>query len=189
MFNDDGSFIPVKYYECIIHTGTAIPISVTNINYEPQETPIMIKSISSSSKFGQIEQIYGGQWLFKALIARNPHREHILDIANFVWKLCVNYIALNAVTKVIPYPIPRCYAVLSLDFGDYQWFWLMDSPSGYHQIRVALESKEKSPSLVLMLQNGLIMWCQSAQLIERRSLSNSFMTWIARGNDWPRNIY
>ena len=65
------------------------------------------------------------------------------DIANFVWRFCVNYIALNAATKIIAMPIPRCDEAVTMDFGGSQWKWLMDVISGYNQIRVAKSSREK----------------------------------------------
>ena len=143
VFDDRGLFIPVKDYECVIDTGDAKPIAVGNIHYGPRESPIMRKSIATLLQLGQIEQIHTGRWLFKALLAPKPHQEHICNIEDFVWRFCVNYIPLNSVTRLIAYPIPRCDAAVSLAFGDAQWFWLMDAPQGYHQIRVSNCSREK----------------------------------------------
>ena len=61
----------------------------------------------------------------------------------FVWRFCVNYIPLNAVTRVIAYPIPGCDNAVSMAFGSSKWFWIMDAPQGYHQLRVAQDSREK----------------------------------------------
>ena len=60
-----------------------------------------------------------------------------------MWHFCVNYIALNAVTKIIAMPISRCDDAVNMDFGGSQWKWLMDAISGYNQIRVAKLSYEK----------------------------------------------
>jgi len=68
----------------------------------------MKKCISKLLKLGHIRQIHDGQWLFKALLAPKPHQEHVRNIDDFVWRFCVNYIPLNAVTRVVAYPIPRC---------------------------------------------------------------------------------
>ena len=75
----------MKNYRCIIDTGTAQPISVSEINYGPRETPIMVKCIAALSKLDQIEQIHHGPWMFKALLAPKPHQEHIVDILDFVY--------------------------------------------------------------------------------------------------------
>ena len=143
VFDEKGLFVPVKDYECVIDTGSARPISVSKINYGPREIPIMRKCIAALEKLGQIKQISEGGWLFKALLAAKPHQEHITNIADFVWRFCVNYIPLNAVTRVIAYPIPRCDNAVNLAFGDGFWFWLFDAPSGYHQLRVSECSKHK----------------------------------------------
>lgn len=143
IFAEEGLFVPVRDYECVIDTGTAKPISVKNIRYGPRETPIMRKCIAALEKLGHIEQTHDGSWLFKALLAPKPHQEHITSIDNFVWRFCVNFIPLNQVTRVIAYPIPRCDSAVMLSFGDGMWFWLMDAPSGYNQLAVEKGSREK----------------------------------------------
>jgi hypothetical protein len=143
VFDTVGLFIPVKDYECVIDTGNAAPIAVKSINYGPREAPIMREQISKLEKLGHISQIHDGRWLFKALLAPKPHQEHICNILQFKWRFCVNYIPLNAVTCIIVYPIPRCDAAVNIDFGRAKWFYTMDAPQGYHQIRVAVESRKK----------------------------------------------
>ena len=46
------------------------------------------------------------------VLAQKPHQEHITDINDFVWRMCVSYRKLNAVTKPFQFPIPRCDAVI-----------------------------------------------------------------------------
>jgi len=103
----------------------------------------MRKCVATLQKLGHISQTRFGAWLFKALLAPKPHQEHIMDIDDFVWRFCVNYIPLNAVTRVIAYPIPRCDSAVYVAFGSSTLFWLMDAPQGYHQIRVAKNSRHK----------------------------------------------
>lgn len=99
--------------------------------------------VAALEKLGHIYEIRDGPWLFKALLAPKPHQEHITCIKKFIWRYCVNYIPLNAITEPIAYPIPRCDAAVMLAFGDGEWIWLMDAPQGYHQLRVAKESQPK----------------------------------------------
>jgi hypothetical protein len=106
VFNDRGTFTPIKSYECVIDTGTAAPISIKKINYGTRETPIMRKCIAVLAKVGQIVQVHGGRWLFKALLAAKPHQEHVSNIDDFVLQFCINYIPLNQVTRLIAFPIP-----------------------------------------------------------------------------------
>ena len=81
--------------------------------------------------------------MFKALLAAKPHQEHVRNIEDFVWRFCVNYIPLNGVTRIIAYPIPRCDSAVFNEFGRALWWWMFDSPMGYHQLAVAPESQEK----------------------------------------------
>jgi hypothetical protein len=97
----------------------------------------MQKCIAALEKLGQIEQTHSGQWLFKALLAPKPHQEHVTNIDDFVWRFCVNFIPLNAVTRVVAYPIPHCDSAAMLSFGKGKVFWLKDAPSGYNQLAVA----------------------------------------------------
>jgi hypothetical protein len=41
VFDENGVFVPVKNYECVIDTGDSPPIAVKQILYGPKETPIM----------------------------------------------------------------------------------------------------------------------------------------------------
>ncbi len=143
VFNERGVWVPVRNYECVIDTGKAPPIAIKKIQYGPKEIPIMRKAIAALEKVGHIRQIHDGRWLFKAILAPKPHQEHVNDIDDFVWRFCVNYVPLNAVTRVIAYPIPRCDTAVFIEFGTGGWLWLFDAPSGYHQLAVALSSQEK----------------------------------------------
>ena len=92
---------------------------------------------------GHVHQIHDGKWLSNPLLAAKPHQENVTDIENFVWCFCVNYIPLNAVTKIIAMPIPRCDTAVGMDFGGSKFRWLMDAISGYNQIKVAKSSQDK----------------------------------------------
>ncbi len=85
--------------------------------YGPNELPIMRKAVAALEKVGQICQITDGRWLIKAVLAPKPHQEHVRHIEDFVWRFCVNHVPLNSVTRVIAYPIPRCNAAVSEEFG------------------------------------------------------------------------
>jgi hypothetical protein len=108
--------------------------------YGPKETVVMHKSIAALAKVGHIRQINDGQWLFKALIAAKPHQEHISNIKDFVWRICVNYISLNQVACQIAFPIPCCDHAVNVAFGIALFFWLFDAPTGYHQLAISPKS-------------------------------------------------
>jgi hypothetical protein len=90
VFDERGTFTPVRNYQCVIDTRNAKPIAVKKIMYGPEEMVIMHKSIAALAKVGHICQIHDGQWLCEALLAAKPHHEHILNMEDFVWKFCVN---------------------------------------------------------------------------------------------------
>jgi len=84
VFDCKGVTVPVKYYECIIDTGTAWPIVIKKILYGENEAIIMRKCVEKLSEVGHIRQLHDGEWLFKALLAPKPHQEHVRDIKDFV---------------------------------------------------------------------------------------------------------
>ena len=117
VFSKQGVTTPVKGYECEIDTGDAKPIRCKSPTFGPHETPIIEKAIAKLVESGLADQIHDGEWLSKPLLAAKPHQENVTDIDDFVWRFCVNYIALNSVTKIIAMPIPRCEYVVNMDFG------------------------------------------------------------------------
>jgi hypothetical protein len=143
VFDERGVWVPIKNYECVIDTGNVPPIAIKNIRYGPKELPIMQKAIAGLEQVGQIRQIHNGRWLFKCVLAAKPYHEHISNINEFVWRFCVNYQPLNSATRIIAYPIPHCDSAVFVEFGNAQFLWLFDAPSGYHQLAVERASQEK----------------------------------------------
>jgi hypothetical protein len=143
VFDERWVWVPIQNYGCVVDTGDAHPIAVKKIQYGPKELPIMRKAIAALEKVGHIWKIHDGRWLFKVILAPKPHQEHVHDINNFVWRLCVNYIPLNLITHIIAYPIPCCDSAVFNKFGNGHWLRLFDAPSGYHQLAVAESSQEK----------------------------------------------
>jgi hypothetical protein len=130
-------------------------------------------SIVALAKVGQIRQIHGGQWLFKALLAPKPHQEHVCNIEDFVWNFCLNYIPLNQITRQIAYPIPRCDAAVEGAFGG-SWIWLYNAPMGYHQIRALRETQEKLP----FMGPNAIKWTYNVMLFGPTNGPATFVTMI-----------
>jgi hypothetical protein len=58
-------------------------------------------------------------------------------------RLCIDYRALNAVTKPDAYPIPNIVDTLD-SLGCSRFFSVLDMASGYHQIEVEPQSREKT---------------------------------------------
>ncbi len=121
VFDKKGIFVTVNHYECVIDTGNARPISVKKILYGERETVIMHQAIAVLYMVGHIRQITNSSWLFKALLAAKPYQEHVRCIDDFIWRFCINYIPLNAVTHLIAYLIPGCNLAVHNKFGQGQW--------------------------------------------------------------------
>ena len=56
---------------------------------------------------GLIEECQGA-WGNLIVLAPKPHQEHVENIVDFIWRMCVSYRRLNSVTKPFSYLIPRC---------------------------------------------------------------------------------
>jgi len=158
----------------VIDTGNAHPIAVKKIQYGPKKIPIMRKAISALKKVGHIRQIHDGRWLFKVVLATKPHQEHVVDINDFVWRFCVNYVPLNSVTHIIAYPIPQCDSVVFIEFGNGTWLWLFDAPSGYHLLAVAKSSQEK----LAFQGTDAIKWTYTVMPFGPTNVSATFINFI-----------
>jgi hypothetical protein len=96
----------------------------------------MQKAIERLLANNQIAIDDDSNWLSPIVLAPKPHQEEILKISDFIWRFCISCIALNQVTKVILYYIPRCNDAVEKGFGNARFFNMMDACSGFHQIKM-----------------------------------------------------
>ena len=78
-------------------------------------------------------------------LAQKPRQEHVTNIDNFIWRICVSYRKLNSITKPFQFIIPRCddaITILSWGAGDI-WIISLDARQGYHQVTVLKIDREK----------------------------------------------
>ena len=66
-------------------------------------------------------------------------------------RICVDYRALNAVTKADRFPLPRIVDLLD-QLGRFRFFTTLDLASGFWQVKVGEESREK---MAFVTQRGL----------------------------------
>jgi hypothetical protein len=104
----------------------------------------MQRAIESLLANDQIEIDDDSSWLSRIVLAPKPHQEEVLEISDFIWRFCISYIALNQVTKVISYYIPRCDDAVENGFGNARLFNMMDACSGFHQIKMEPSSSKKT---------------------------------------------
>ena len=143
-FREDGLIIPIKGYEMVIDTGASPPVNAKKIHYGIHESPIMQKTIDVLLKSRLIIEDSESSWNSNIVLAPKPHQEHITEIDDYIWRFCISYVALNLVTRVINYPIPRCDDAVMNEFGRARFFILLDAYSGYHQIKMASCSVDKT---------------------------------------------
>ena len=151
--------IVIKYWDCFckrgvhrhilgfefgIDTGTAEPVSCSNQSYGFHEARIIMEQIVDLLKNDWIEECLG-PWASKIVLAPKPHQEHVNDIDDFIWRMCVSYRALNGVTKPFAYPMSRCDDSVAFICGGgrYLYFITVDCRQGYHQITVRVFDREK----------------------------------------------
>ena len=143
-FDDSNVKVPVRGYQCVIDTGTSPPTVAKNIRYGIHEIPIMQKAIDALLEDGFICLDTHSSWLSRIVLAPKPHQEHVQNIDDFIWRFCISYIALNQITKLVSYYIPRCDDAVEHGFGNATVFFLMDACSGYHQIEMEHHSSLKT---------------------------------------------
>ena len=156
-FTSVGVNRPVLDYEFCIDAGSAKPVACKPVRCGVHEAAIMTTQLQELLNLGWISPFSAlTGWLSMIVLAPKPHQEHIIDIEDFIWRLCVNYRGLNSVTLPHSFPIPRCdQAVDNFAPGAGRLFWIsVDAKSGFHQISVRHSDREK---LCFAGPNGLLV--------------------------------
>ena len=104
----------------------------------------MQKTIDNLLSNGLIVQDTDSSWNSNIVLAPKPHQEDVDNIDEYIWRFCISYVALNLITKVINYTIPRCDDAAWYGFGRARFFIILDAYSGYHQIKISLCSIDKT---------------------------------------------
>ena len=88
-----------------------------------------------------------GSWGSSIILAAKPHQEQVINVDEFVWRMCVSYRRLNQVTLPFEYPaIPRRCDNAINNFGDSNgrlYFISLDNKTGYDQIGVRFADQTK----------------------------------------------
>ena len=143
-FAKEGVRRTILGYQFSIDTGTSPPVCCKKPAYGPHESEIMMEQIRNLLLNTWIRRCKGA-WGSMLVLAAKPHQEHVTDIQDFVWRMCVSYRGLNAVTKPFQFPIKRCDdSIITLEQGPSRFFMISaDADSGYHQVEVKAESQDK----------------------------------------------
>ena len=139
-----GCHRPIIGYKFAIDTRTHTLVCCRKPSYGFHEAKIIQNQIAS---------LLGNKWIHKCgvpwgsliVLVAKPHQEYVIDINDFIWRMCVSYRALNRITKPFQLPIPRCDDyVYMLGNGSVLIFIItLDDRQGYHQIAVKQSDQEK----------------------------------------------
>ena len=143
-FIKEGAKRPILGYEFGIDTGGAKPVCCRKPSYGPYESKIIMEQTAQLLENGWIERC-GGPWGSMIVLAQKPHQEEVIKIEDFIWRMCISYRRLNAITKPFQFPIPRCddaISILGSGAGDI-WIISLDARQGYHQVSVRKADREK----------------------------------------------
>jgi len=107
---------PILGFEFAINTGGSPPACCRKPQYGPHESGIIMDHINSLLHNEWIREC-SSAWGALIVLAPKLHQEHIKNIKDFIWRMCVSYCKLNVVTLAFEYPIPPCDDAID-DFGD-----------------------------------------------------------------------
>ena len=115
-----------------IDTGDSPPINQRNYRVSYEEQREILRQVSEMYKAGVIEQ------------TSSPYNNPLVLVKrDNKMRLCVDFRKINAVTKVDVYPLPRIDELIH-NLSDHNILSLFDLKSGYWQIPMKKEDKEKT---------------------------------------------
>lgn len=116
-----------------IDTGDAKPISQNTYQMSPRELEALKKQLDELLELGFIRPS-SSPWSSPVLFVKKKDGS---------LRLCVDYRALNAITKKDSNPVPRINELLDI-LGKARYFSKLDLLSGYHQVLMDTDSIEKT---------------------------------------------
>jgi hypothetical protein len=144
-FAEEGMLKTVRGVKFHIDTGQSPPICCKQREYGAHESRVITKLCKEMEKNGFIEDD-DGPWGSRVVLAQKPDQGH-KHWTEYIWRLCVSYRPLNAITRPFTFPAPRCDNAI-LDLGPTSVYITMDMKSGYWQIEMTESSKCKTAFFV-----------------------------------------
>ena len=120
------------------------PIKLNPYRQSPEQEKEIERQLKQMIEAGLVEQGRGA-WSFPVVLARKKNGD---------WRFCIDYRKLNHVTCKDAYPIPRIDESLDA-LGGSKWFTTLDLVSGYWQLPLSEDAKEKS---AFVTRSGLWQW-------------------------------
>ena len=97
-FLKTGAKRTISGYEFGIGTGGSKHFSCRKPSYGPNESKIIMEQVAQLRSNEWIERCEG-PWVSMIVLAQKSHQESIVNIEDFIWRICVSYRRLNADTK------------------------------------------------------------------------------------------
>ncbi len=105
VFASEGLQNPIRGFQFSIDTGEREPVCCKPPRYGPHEARIIDKLSNQLDKMGITEDDFG-PWRALCVLAAKPNQEHV-HWSEYVFRLCVSYRKLNAVTRPFAFRITR----------------------------------------------------------------------------------
>jgi hypothetical protein len=102
----------------VIDTGDHKPIAVRKPHYGLHEISIMQKTIDKLLEMMFIRRDVTSPWASRITLAPKPHQEAVMNINEYIWRFCINYIRVNIVMRPAEYPILPCDDAVMYGFGE-----------------------------------------------------------------------
>ena len=113
------------------------------MQYRPFKSKIIVE---------QVQALLNNVWMEKCgvprgsiiVLASKPHQENILNIDDFIWRMCVYYRKLNSITNTFEFPILPCDGDISTVGAGSNKIWIisLDARQLYYQISVCHVDRE-----------------------------------------------
>ena len=116
-----------------INTGDSYPIKQRAYRASSIKQDHIQKEIEIMEKDSIIQKLES-PWSFPVVLVKKKNRK---------LQFCVDFRKLNSTTKKDTYPLPRIDEILD-NLGNAKWFTSLDLTSGYWQVEVKEEDKEKT---------------------------------------------
>jgi hypothetical protein len=140
VFDEDGVSRPIRGFLFHIDTGTVKPFSCKTPRYGAHEARVILQLMAQLEAKSWIKDDFG-PWGSQIVLAAKSDQAHAAWY-DFVFRLCVSYQKVNAVTRPFRFPTPRCDDAVRGIRGNY--FITMDLDCGYWQMKLDKQSQEKT---------------------------------------------